>query len=857
GGQPLGTCFQPPNTKCCTPEGPDAEISSPPLSLNHKNVILVPATPQPPSNTNQPKDFLRCLPPHLAMSILGHLDQKSLKACATVNRCWAFLARAVEKERECQSMVQEKIRHLQGLCPRGAVPNYAKVVHVAVPWVDEEGEVANVGEDSEGQVKVGWEEEEDNLQAAYHDIRTNTIQLEERNVFCGCYNIRVLLHQTDKSRVIHYDGGDLVAIGSANRQVRLFDMSEMREVPPLLSGHAGSIKALCLNEKKGFVLSTSFDLSIRYWNIHSGTCLKIFHGHHGTVTCLDLNEDHFVSGSRDGTLKVWDLELGKCLRTLKHGSPVGAAKMDEQHIISGCERGMVKVWKAATGTLIKTLEGHQGPVKCLTFDQWHLVTGSSDGYVMGWSMVGKLKRCLIAFRHPKEVLCMKFLYLRVISGCADGKIRVFNYLTGSCLKVLTVSSGGDPVSSLYVAEDRMVINTPACLVLYEFEGVWWDYHLETDRALVGKDKKSFGHYKKKWLQLQQTQGSLDQLKGTDQAQHCQQQSKTPTLDFNSTLVFFLGTDAKPKQGGYFWAPKDAARPEAPWKNQKKRSSPCPLSPYKFLLTISTLQNTRKASQSSASVRHAARGREGWKLPRSSSAGYPWKLPKHSSAASPWKLPKQPFLGSPWKPSREHQPHRPGEAESHKTSLPSRKVQAAQLQPVSPQGGSLTVTRFSVPFETKMLQLKLDNSLHSPAVKSSIPPPSLVRPKTFSLLPGKKDPGQQGKAAPPPKDEPQLLDPFMASSKLIKSTRVIMAQMPNEATSRRKSVFCPYTAEPSHSSCNLRLLTGKQEEENAAAAAAQYQAHQEKLREDQQRARRRAWLRKIKGLPVDSFTGEGR
>lgn len=35
-------------------------------------------------------------------------------------------------------------------------------------------------------------EEEGNLQAAYHDLQTDTIQLEERNVFCGSYNIRVL-----------------------------------------------------------------------------------------------------------------------------------------------------------------------------------------------------------------------------------------------------------------------------------------------------------------------------------------------------------------------------------------------------------------------------------------------------------------------------------------------------------------------------------------------------------------------------------------------------------------------------------------------------------------------------------------
>lgn len=69
--------------------------------------------------------------------------------------------------------------------------------------------------------------------------------------------------RSDPDRVIHYAGGDLVAIGSADRKVRIFNVLSMREVPPLLSGHAGSIKALLLDERKGLLLSTSCDLSIR------------------------------------------------------------------------------------------------------------------------------------------------------------------------------------------------------------------------------------------------------------------------------------------------------------------------------------------------------------------------------------------------------------------------------------------------------------------------------------------------------------------------------------------------------------------------------------------------------------------
>ncbi|XP_009461583.1 PREDICTED: F-box/WD repeat-containing protein 10-like [Nipponia nippon] len=586
GGHPPAMCFWPQNTDCLIQEDPDPEDSSPIISLADQDGTVVPTSLQSPSNANPSKDFIRCLPPHLSMYILGLLDQKSLHTCAAVSRCWAFLATEVKRERVCQRVVQENILYLQ--------------------------------------------EKEDNLQAAYHDLQTDTIQLEERNVFCGSYNIRVFTDRSDQSRVIHYGGGNLVAVGSADRKVRLLGMSGMKEVPPLLSGHAGSIKALFLNEKKGFVLSASFDLSIRCWNIYSGACVKIFNGHCGTVTCLDLHEEQFVSGARDGMVKVWNLESGKCLKTLKHNSAVWVVKMDGTRVVSGCDRGLVKVWRADTGALIKTLEGHQGPVKCLSFDQWHLVTGSTDGYALGWSMLGNLKRCLIAFRHPKEVLSLEFLYLRVISGCADGKIRIFNYLTGSCLKVLMANSRGDPISSFYVAENRMVINSPTSLLMFQFEDVRWDYTLATDRERV---------------------------------------------------------------------------------------------------------------------------------------------------------------------------------QLYKTPLQHKKDQTVQLQRARTHSDSLTMKKISIPFETKMLQLKLKNSLHGPTVKSSIPAPSVVRPKTCCGL------------------------------------------------LREKEAHSGH--DPSRSDGGLRLLTGKQREVQEAATAAQHQAHQAKLGEDQQRARKKAWLRKIKGLPIDSFTKEGK
>lgn len=67
----------------------------------------------------------------------------------------------------------------------------------------------------------------------------------------------------DRNRVIHYSGGDLVAV-SSNRKIQLLDVIQVKELPIECRGHAGSVRALFLCEEENFLLSGSYDLSIRW-----------------------------------------------------------------------------------------------------------------------------------------------------------------------------------------------------------------------------------------------------------------------------------------------------------------------------------------------------------------------------------------------------------------------------------------------------------------------------------------------------------------------------------------------------------------------------------------------------------------
>uniref|UniRef100_A0A8C5RGZ5 Uncharacterized protein n=1 Tax=Laticauda laticaudata TaxID=8630 RepID=A0A8C5RGZ5_LATLA len=411
------------------PELQELFLASSEVVLVTTSVLLVDVPPNSNFGQNQ-YVFLLDFP--------GMLDMKTLARCASVSPHWNFLI----KQLKC-----DIISHISmyAICFHFLIIYHCHCLLCLKDY--DQQQTTNQGEDTEY------------MQKAYHGQETDAVKLEERNVFCSGYNVRILINSLDSNRVIHSTTGRLLAFGSLDRKVRFLDIEKIKNVPPIFSGHAGSIRSLYLHEDRGFLLSGSYDLSIRLWNIRKGICVKLFLGHKGNITCLDVCKSRFVSGSKDCTAKLWDMKTGRCIQTFTHKAYVWAAKMNEVHIVTSCDKGLVKVWHAESYVLIKVLEGHQGAIKCLSFDEWHLLTGSSDGYILAWSMVGKHKRCLMGFRHPKEVLSLAFVYLRVISGCADGKIRIFNFFSGICLRVMRANSRGDPVVSFCILENRLVKTT--------------------------------------------------------------------------------------------------------------------------------------------------------------------------------------------------------------------------------------------------------------------------------------------------------------------------------------------------------------------------------------------------------------
>eukprot|EP00054_Salpingoeca_dolichothecata_P014621 m.82899 g.82899 ORF g.82899 m.82899 type:complete len:830 (-) comp21086_c0_seq1:117-2606(-) len=209
-------------------------------------------------------------------------------------------------------------------------------------------------------------------------------------------------------------------------------------------GHSGSVSCIQFDDTK--IASGSSDRTIKVWSIRTNAPWSVLtlRGHLGTVRCLHLMGNQLVSGSNDNTIKVWDLadgpgwSRGSCRLTITgHSASVRCLQADSEKIVSGSYDSTLKVWGVRTGQCEHTLRGHDGAVLALQFDDTHIVSGGMDTQIKIWEL--KTGTCLSALTgHRGGVTCLHFNWHegRIFSGALDGDLRFWDIHTGECLDTL-------------------------------------------------------------------------------------------------------------------------------------------------------------------------------------------------------------------------------------------------------------------------------------------------------------------------------------------------------------------------------------------------------------------------------------
>ena len=120
--------------------------------------------------------------------------------------------------------------------------------------------------------------------------------------------------------------------------------------PRVFEGHALDIRGLAISRSGTLIASSSFDGTIRLWDILQAREVRCLRNHLGVVSSVAFSPDgwRILSAGSDSTLRLWEIDSGQQLRRMEgHGGniPCVAISPDGRYALSGGDDSTLILWK--------------------------------------------------------------------------------------------------------------------------------------------------------------------------------------------------------------------------------------------------------------------------------------------------------------------------------------------------------------------------------------------------------------------------------------------------------------------------------------------------------------------------------
>ena len=171
------------------------------------------------------------------------------------------------------------------------------------------------------------------------------------------------VHKSDVNSVAFSPDGKTLATGSRDATVKLWNVSDGRELRTLLA-HQDSVSSVAFSPDGKTLATGSWDNTVKVWNVSDGRELRTLLAHQDSVSSVAFSPDGktLATGSRDAAVKLWNVSDGRELRTLQaHQSFVSSVAFspDGKTLATGSSDNTVKLWNVSDGRELRTLQAYQ------------------------------------------------------------------------------------------------------------------------------------------------------------------------------------------------------------------------------------------------------------------------------------------------------------------------------------------------------------------------------------------------------------------------------------------------------------------------------------------------------------------
>jgi WD40 repeat protein len=282
--------------------------------------------------------------------------------------------------------------------------------------------------------------------------------------------------------------GNLAATAGRDNTIRIWNLDKntpqnntqqkntQQKNPVVLEGHYDWVRSIALTMDSKFIVSGSWDMSVRVWNIRSGQCLRQFEEKIKSLTKIALNPQGRIVAiaNGQGTVILWDVLTDNITgRFLAHNGSVNSLRFSRNghYLITGGDDNKVCIWRIGYEEPVRVISAHNAPVTeaVLSTDLSTLVSADREGRIIAQNLIDdrleydlqghfgditglelladdrfflsaakdKKIRCecpanpsvqRIIEGHPAPVLCLAadIAGKRCITGCEDAVVRVWD-----------------------------------------------------------------------------------------------------------------------------------------------------------------------------------------------------------------------------------------------------------------------------------------------------------------------------------------------------------------------------------------------------------------------------------------------